>query len=146
MEGKTEDKPAITRSSPSSLSGDFIGSPEISDGTGDIMAKCLFKLVNDFELLNGVLALVFDTTASNTGWWKGSSTIFEAMLEQPWLWLACRHNISELFIKHVSIAICGEMKGLMIHSSKNLNVFFVLLTLIKMSLEMTEYRPWLETS
>ena len=56
----------------------FIVSPAISDDTGNIMAKCVFKVVNYFKLLDGVHALVFDITASNTGRWKGNFAIFEA--------------------------------------------------------------------
>ena len=111
MYGKTDDGLAIALSSQCSLSGKFVASPAISDGTGDTVTKCVIKLVKDFELLVDVHAFVFDTTASNTEQWKRSSTIFVTMLEQPLLWLACRHNIPELFIKHPSIATRGETKG-----------------------------------
>ena len=52
------------------------------------------------------------------------STLFEAVLEQPLLWVACKHNIPGLLIKHASITIRGETKG------SDLNVSLVLLTLI----------------
>ena len=111
MDKKTEDRLAIAVSSPGNLSGQFIASPAISNGTGDTMAKCVFKIVNDYQLIDSVHALVFDTTASNTGKWSGASTIFGLMLERPLLWLACRHHVCELFIKHANIAIRGETKG-----------------------------------
>lgn len=111
FDGKTEDRLAIAVSSPCNLAGQFLASPAISDGTGDTMAKCVYKIVADFNLIETIQALVFDTTASNTGRWKGSSTLLEAMLDRPLLWLACRHHIPELFIKHANIAIRGESKG-----------------------------------
>ena len=51
------------------------------DENGDTMAKCVFKIVVKFELLNGVHSLVFDTIASNIGHWKRGSTVFESILE-----------------------------------------------------------------
>lgn len=111
MDGKTEDRLAIALSSPCNLSGQFISSPAIPNGCGDTMAKCVYKVVSELGLLSSVHALVFDTTASNTGRLKGSSTLFEAMLDKAILWLACRHHIPELFIKHANIAIRGESKG-----------------------------------
>ena len=111
MDGITEDRLVIALSSPCNLPGQFIASPAMSDGTGDTMARCVYGVINDLGLLDGVQALVFDTTASNTGRWNGSSTLFGAMVERPLLWLACRHHISELFIKHANIEIRGESKG-----------------------------------
>ena len=102
MDGKTEDRLAIAVSSPCNLSGQFIASPAIAEGTGDTMAKCVFKIMNDFELIESVGALVFGTTASNTGQWRGSATLFEVMLQRSLLWLACKQHIPELFIKHAN--------------------------------------------
>ena len=65
-DGKTEGRLTIAFSSQCSLSGQFIASPAIFDGTGDTMTKCVIKVVKNLELLNDVHALVFDTTASNT--------------------------------------------------------------------------------
>ena len=75
------------------------------------MAKCVYGVIDNLDLLDGVHALVFDTTASISGRWRGSSTLFGLMVERPLLWLACRHHIPELFIKHANIAIRGESKG-----------------------------------
>ena len=47
------------------------------------------------------MAVVFDTTASNSGKWQGSVTLFEQKIERALLWLACHHHVSELCIKHV---------------------------------------------
>ena len=46
------------------------------------MAKCAFKVVNDFELLDGVHALLFDATNSNI-----EHQNIEILLEQPCLGL-----------------------------------------------------------
>ena len=56
-------------------------------------------------------AIVFDTTASNTGKWSGSITLFEGMLGRAMLWLACMHHIPELFIKYANTEVRGPSKG-----------------------------------
>ena len=71
------------------------------------MANCLVQTLNTYELLDKVEAVVFDTTASNTGKWRGCVPIFERLVKRALLWLACRHHISELFIKHA----CAEIRG-----------------------------------
>ena len=98
------------------------------------MAKCVYKVIDDLDLLDGVHALVFDTTASNTGRLKGSSTIFGDMLGRPVLWLACRHHIPELFIKHANTAIRGESKGPDDSLFKEFKSFFGFIDLDKRSL------------
>ena len=109
MDGKTEGRLAIALSSPCNISRQIIVSPTISDGSEDAIAKCLLQVVNEFKLLDGIPALVFDIATSNTGQWKGSSIIFEAMLKYPLFWLACRHHMPELFIKHASTKIVEEI-------------------------------------
>ena len=99
MTGDTEDRLAIVMSSPGKIQGQFLASPVISDGTGRALANTVYRVVSQFELLDDVQAFVFDTTASNTGCWRGSVTMFEAMLGRSALWLARRNHIPELHIK-----------------------------------------------
>ena len=105
--GKTEDRLAVAVSAPNFIPGQFLASPAISDGKGLTMANAVYKVADDYGLVSLIEAMVFDTTASNTGKWKGSVTKFEKMLDRKLLWLACRHHIPELFIKHASIAVRG---------------------------------------
>ena len=111
MTGETEDRLAIAISSPNLIQGQFLASPVIPDGTGLAMANCVYQIIGEYELLSDVQALVFDTTASNTGKWKGSVSRFEKMLDRAVLWLACRHHIPELHIKHANEVIRGETDG-----------------------------------
>ena len=107
LSGSTEDRLAIAISAPNSINGQFLASPVIEDGKGVTMANCLVQTLNTYELLDKVEAVVFDTTASNTGKWRGCVPIFERLVKRALLWLACRHHISELFIKHA----CAEIRG-----------------------------------
>ena len=106
--GEKEERLAIAVSSPNYIPGQFLASPAIADGTGLTMANCVHSITQEYGFLSQVEAMVFDTTASNTGKWKGSVARFEKMVKRQLLWLACRHHIPELFIKHASISVRGE--------------------------------------
>ena len=46
-----------------------------------------------------IVALVFDTTSSNTGVRQGATVRLQEALDRPVLFLGCRHHISELIVK-----------------------------------------------
>ena len=96
---------------PNYISGQFLASPGMPDGKGKTMSDNLNEVIQDFGLAPKIEALVFDTTASNTGVWKGATTLFEKNLGRAILWLACRHHVAELFIKHANDAVRGESKA-----------------------------------
>ena len=68
----------------------------------------------DVDRPSEIIAMVWDTTASNTGVHKGSATKFEESLQRAILWVACRHHIGELHIKHANIAVRGATTGMSI--------------------------------
>ena len=111
MSGKTQDRLAICISIPNKNSGQFIASPEIPSGSGQDMADAAFIKLQESNLIENIRAIVFDTTASNSGKWKGSVAVFEKLVARSLLWLACRHHISELHIKHANEAVRGPSKG-----------------------------------
>ena len=52
-----------------------------------------------------IIGMSWDTTASNTGRKKGAATYFESRLRRAIFWLACRHHIGELHVKHRDLNI-----------------------------------------
>ena len=54
--------------------------------------------MKQWDIENQVVALCFDTTASNTGHRRGACVQIEQKLNQDLLYLACRHHIMELLI------------------------------------------------
>ena len=111
LSGETEDRLAIAISVPNIIPGQFLASLVIPDGTGLSMAKAVFELASEYCLLSKTEAMVFDTTASNTGQWKGSVSRFEKSVGRSLLWLACRHHIPELHIKHAHEVLRGPSRG-----------------------------------
>lgn len=86
----------------------LLGIPVIPDSTGVAQHLAVVDLLEDWGILKNVIGLCFDTTASNTGRLKGSATLIESTVGHSVLWLACRHHVYEVHVKHVSDSIIGK--------------------------------------
>ena len=86
----------------------LLGIPVINDSTGSSQHNAIVALLRKWGVLDKVIGLVFDTTASNTGRLRGCATSMETTLKKSVLWLACRHHMYEIHIKHVSDALNGK--------------------------------------
>lgn len=71
-------------------------------------AICIQNLCEYFEVCDGIFGICADTTAANTGRKNGAIVILAQVLQKPFLWLLCRHHISELMIKACYQAVTGE--------------------------------------
>ncbi len=90
----------------------FLGAPVLPDSTGISMRNALVQMLDIWDIHNDqIIALSWDTTASNTGHKTGSSTLFEQHLQRSVMWLACRHHIGELHVKHADIKVRGAWNG-----------------------------------
>ena len=58
-----------------------------------------------------IRVIVFDTTASNTGVYRGAVTLLEFELNRKVIWAACRHHIPELEIRNVWSMLFGDNYG-----------------------------------
>lgn len=68
------------------------------------------RLIQDWGVVESIVGIVFDTTSANTGVRQGACTLVESTLGHPLLWLACRHHVYELHIKHVCQDVTGTTK------------------------------------
>lgn len=73
--------------------------PALKSGTGREQASAVCKAILEWGLQDHIKALVFDTTAVNTGRFNGTCTIIEHSLQKQLLWLPCRHHILEVLLK-----------------------------------------------
>ena len=89
----------------------LLGIPVISRSTGTAQIEAVINLLKDWNCLDVTIALVFDTTASNTGRQNGAVIGIEKHLNKSLLWLACRHHVYEVHIKHVSDAITAGARN-----------------------------------
>ncbi|KZS04710.1 Cc8K15.2-like protein, partial [Daphnia magna] len=110
VSGKKEERVAILVSGASS-GPKIIGIPSVADSTGISQKNAVIEMLDDWQLKQDVAALVFDTTASNTGIRNGCASLIEKDLNRPLLWLACRHHMYEVHIKNIWKAVSGNTVG-----------------------------------
>ena len=86
----------------------LLGIPCATNSTGRSQKEAVMGLITSWSIQYNIIAVVFDTTASNTGVRNGSATLLQEEVERPVLWLACRHHMHKLHIRHVWDLVCGS--------------------------------------
>ena len=109
--GVYQDANAIIISSPLELKPMFLAAPTVERGTGQLLCQATIRVLQDWDIMDNIIGTCWDTTAANTGIHEGAATHLEAFLEHAYLWLACRHHMSELHVKHVYHKIQGPNNG-----------------------------------
>jgi hypothetical protein len=71
------------------------------EATGTIIARLTFKLLQEWNCINEIVNLAFDTTASNTGHISAACICIQLKLQRPLLWSGCRHHIGEVFLTQI---------------------------------------------
>jgi hypothetical protein len=79
----------------------LLGVPKVIRGTGENIAEVVHTTVKHWNIQDKLVGMSFDTTASNTGHFKGACILLEKKLGKRLLWLACRHHIFEV--------VCGDV-------------------------------------
>lgn len=85
--------------------------PKISGGTGEIMATEIKETLDNWRVTDNVVGMSFDTTASNTGQYKGACRLLEEKLERELIHLPCRHHIFEIVCGSVFKKLLGPSTG-----------------------------------
>ena len=62
--------------------GKILGISTVEKGTGTLEAHEIFSKLSKWKCIKNVVALVFDTTSSNSGQWKGATVILEQFLNK----------------------------------------------------------------
>ena len=107
-----DDRLAVVASLPERNTNQFLGAPMINDATGTTMKETLMDVLQEWQIPDDIIiGMSWDTTASNTGIHSGSAMLMEQELGHAILWLACRHHIGELHVKHANIQCRGARKG-----------------------------------
>ena len=88
----------------------LLGVPKVDSGSGLQQKEVVVDLLNKWDISDQITGMVFDTTASNTGNQTGACKLLEDHMDKALLWIACRHHMYELHIKHVVEAVTGNTK------------------------------------
>ena len=100
---------------PALLSGvglhQLLGVSKLTSSTGEAQASAVEDLLNEWRISDRVVAMCFDTTASNTGKHKGACVLLENKLGKKLLHLACRHHIYEIVLASIFKECMGKSSG-----------------------------------
>lgn len=89
----------------------LLGIPKMSSGTGAASANAVFDLAVYWNVVNKVVAMIFDTTAANTGEYNGACVLLEQKIGRSLLPLACRHHIFEIIVGSIVTFLLGPTNG-----------------------------------
>ena len=89
----------------------LLGVPKIHRGTGEAQAAAVFNLIQEWNLIDRVQFMSFDTTSSNTGLKSGACMLLEQKLGRSLVSLACRHHIMELIVARVFDTLMEASSG-----------------------------------
>ena len=86
---------------------------KLPSGTRSHQAKAVVETLNEWGLKEKVVAMSFDTTASNTGRNQRACVLIEQELQKDLLHLACQHQIFELLVglQTAFVTIMGSTAG-----------------------------------
>ena len=85
----------------------LVGVAVMPRSAGDLQCGAIIDVLNDWKVINLIIGMVFDTTASNTGKYAGCCTTLERESKRALPWLARRHHMLQVHIKHVADHING---------------------------------------
>ena len=109
VDRQKEDRMAVLVTSPDLVDKEqLLGILALEDGTGKSQKEGVMELMTEWGAWDNLIGLVFDTTSSNTGIWKGAVTLLEKEKGFPILKMPCRRHVYELHAKHVAYQISGR--------------------------------------
>lgn len=77
----------------------LIAVPQLQNSSGKEQAQAVWSSIVNWNLEDSVQILCCDTTASNTGRFKGACVQLEQKFDRELLFFACRHHVYELVLK-----------------------------------------------
>ena len=110
---KHEMESIVLCGAPEYIEGKLVDVIELTDedgnptSTGLAQAEAVIAKVSEWGAADNIVAVNFDTTASNTGPHSGAVTRVNNFLNRPVLWLACRHHVFDLLAKNTFNTIVG---------------------------------------
>ena len=75
--------------------------PATERSAGDLISTETLNLVDQWKCRSNISAMVFDTTAANTGHLTAGCICIQEKLGRALLWCACRHHVGELILSKV---------------------------------------------
>jgi hypothetical protein len=111
----TRERIAVSVSSPDLEETDdiLLGIVECDSSKGSDMADVIHEILMFYEITSDqIFAVCCDTTAANTGCYKGANILVSEILQKHLSWFMCRRHVLEVHITHYMAALTGiKTKG-----------------------------------
>ena len=78
----------LVSAAPDHSEGKLLGVQKLANASSKQQARASFEMLQKWQLVEEVVALVFDTTSSNSGWRNGAARMLECFLEKK-VFLSC---------------------------------------------------------
>ena len=105
--GESNEREAIFVSGSPLKTAKLFGVPCLPNATGEAQQQENIKVLHKWKIYRPI-GMVFDTTSSNTGQFKGAAALMEIVLKNAIFWLSCRHHVYEVHIKHAADLLLGQ--------------------------------------
>lgn len=79
----------------------FLGAPKVQSSTGANIAAVVYEKLVEWNIVERVEGMSYDTTSNNTGINNGAGVLLEKKLGRNLLSLACRHHVYEIVLRKV---------------------------------------------
>ena len=79
---------------------ELLGIPGNDSGTGEAQVELMKPLLEQYNLMDKIKFMCFDTTESNTGQNSGVCTRIVRLIQTPILHFGCRHHVNEHHVVH----------------------------------------------
>lgn len=89
----------------------LLGVPKLRNGTGKSIAEAVMSCLREWNIIESICAMSFDTTAANTGIRNGACVLLEEAMNKKVLGIACRHHIFEIVLESVFSLSFGASTG-----------------------------------
>ena len=113
VEGMADE--GIAERLPILVSGDGIQKllmvPKLAAGTGVLTGQAVYDAAKEWDLVENIIGMCLDTTASNTGLKEGACVHLMQHVKRNLLHFACRHHVLELVVGAAFIVCFGPSSG-----------------------------------
>lgn len=93
----------------------ILGVPMLKSGRGCDEADAVVAALREWNLIDHVVAMCFDTTSSNSGRNGGACVLIEGQIGKDLLHFACRHHVYELVLEAAFDKVLGHANNPDIH-------------------------------
>ena len=90
----------------------FLGAPKAKSGTALDVSAAVMEVCedSDWEVLDSIIGLCYDTTSVNTGHKNGAAIVLEGKMGKDLLQFPCRHHIFEVILSEAYYVCFGKSK------------------------------------